>query len=171
MADAVITGGARTAFGRLLGALADFTAADLGRIVIKAALERSGLTGTAPDYVILGQVLQAGAGQIPARQAAVAAGIPMTVPALTINKVCLSGLDAIALADQLIRAGEVEIVVAGGMESMTNAPHLLMGQRTGYKYGDVTIKDHMALDGLTDPWDAIPMGESTERLGAKHHIS
>jgi acetyl-CoA C-acetyltransferase len=119
----------------------------------------------------MGQVLQAGAGQIPARQAAAGAGIPMTTPALTINKVCLSGLDAIALADQLIRAGEFEIVVAGGMESMTNAPHLLTGQRAGYKYGDVTVKDHMALDGLTDAWDCCSMGESTERRGADLGIS
>ena len=119
----------------------------------------------------MGQVLQAGAGQIPARQAAVEAGIPMTVPALTINKVCLSGLDAIALADQLIRAGEFDIVVAGGMESMTNAPHLLLGQRGGYKYGDVVVKDHMALDGLTDAWDCCSMGESTERHNARHGIT
>ena len=167
----VIVSGARTPMGRLLGNLKDLQATQLGAIAIKAALERGGVSPDQVQYVIMGQVLQAGAGQIPARQAAVGAGIPMSVPALTINKVCLSGLDAIALADQLIRAGEVDIVVAGGMESMTNAPHLLMGQRTGYKYGDVTIKDHMALDGLTDPWDAVPMGESTERLGAKHHIS
>ncbi len=167
----VIVSGARTPMGRLLGNLKDMQATQLGAIAIKAALERAGVSPDQVQYVIMGQVLQAGAGQIPARQAAVGAGIPMSVPALTINKVCLSGLDAIALADQLIRAGEADIIVAGGMESMTNAPHLLMGQRTGYKYGDVTIKDHMALDGLTDPWDAIPMGESTERLGAKHHIS
>jgi acetyl-CoA C-acetyltransferase len=167
MPDAVITGGARTAFGRLLGALADFTAADLGRIVIKAALDRSGLTGTDPEYVIMGQVLQAGAGQIPARQAAVAAGIPMTVPALTINKVCLSGLDAIALAAQLIRAGEFEIVVAGGMESMTRAPHLLPGARTGHKFGSIELADAMALDGLTDPFDHSPMGKLTDSHNAR----
>ena len=167
MPDAVITGGARTAFGRLLGALADFTAADLGRIVIKAALERSGLTGTDPEYVIMGQVLQAGAGQIPARQAAVAAGIPMTVPALTINKVCLSGLDAIALAAQLIRAGEFDIVVAGGMESMTRAPHLLPGARTGHKFGSIELADAMALDGLTDPFDHSPMGKLTDSHNAR----
>jgi acetyl-CoA C-acetyltransferase len=167
MPDAVITGGARTAFGRLLGALADFTAADLGRIVIKAALDRSGLTGTDPEYVIMGQVLQAGAGQIPARQAAVAAGIPMTVPALTINKVCLSGLDAIALAGQLIRAGEFEIVVAGGMESMTRAPHLLPGARTGHKFGSIELTDAMALDGLTDPFDHSPMGKLTDSHNAR----
>jgi acetyl-CoA C-acetyltransferase len=167
MPDAVITGGARTAFGRLLGALADFTAADLGRIVIKAALDRSGLTGADPEYVIMGQVLQAGAGQIPARQAAVAAGIPMTVPALTINKVCLSGLDAIALAAQLIRAGEFEIVVAGGMESMTRAPHLLPGARTGHKFGSIELADAMALDGLTDPFDHSPMGKLTDSHNAR----
>jgi acetyl-CoA C-acetyltransferase len=117
------------------------------------------------EYVIMGQVLQAGTGQITARQAAVAAGIPMTTPAVTVNKVCLSGMDAIALADQLIRAGEFDIVVAGGMESMTNAPHLLMNHRQGNKYGDVLVRDHTAFDGLMDPWDGIPMGESTERSG------
>ncbi|MDG4823388.1 acetyl-CoA C-acetyltransferase [Asanoa sp. WMMD1127] len=163
----VIVGGARTPMGRLLGNLKDFPATKLGGFAIKGALERAGVTPNQVDYVIMGQVLQAGAGQIPARQAAVEAGIPMSVPALTINKVCLSGLDAIALADQLIRAGEAEIVVAGGMESMTNAPHLMLGQRGGYKYGDVTVKDHMALDGLTDAFDQISMGESTDRLGAK----
>jgi len=169
--SSVIVAGARTPMGRLLGNLKDFKATELGAAAIKAALERAGIEGSQVQYVIMGQVLQAGAGQIPARQAAVGAGIPMTVPALTINKVCLSGLDAIALADQLIRAGEVEIVVAGGMESMTNAPHLLMGQRTGYKYGDVTISDHMALDGLTDAWQGIPMGETTEVDGRKWNIS
>jgi acetyl-CoA C-acetyltransferase len=169
--SSVIVAGARTPMGRLLGNLKDFKATELGAVAIKAALERAGVAPEQVQYVIMGQVLQAGAGQIPARQAAVGAGIPMTVPALTINKVCLSGLDAIALADQLIRAGEVEIVVAGGMESMTNAPHLLMGQRTGYKYGDVTVKDHMALDGLTDAWQGIPMGETTEVDGRKWNIS
>lgn len=167
----VLVAGARTPNGKLLGGLGDQTATKLGAHAISAALERAGVSADQVDYVIMGQVLQAGAGQIPARQAAVAAGIPMTVPALTVNKVCLSGLNAIALADQLIRAGEIEIAVAGGMESMTGAPHLLTGQRKGYKYGDVTVKDHMALDGLTDPWDGIPMGESTEnhntRLGIK----
>ena len=167
MPEAVITGGARTAFGRLLGSLKDFTAADLGGIVIKAALERSGLTGADPEYVIMGQVLQAGAGQIPARQAAVAAGIPMTVPAITINKVCLSGLDAIALAAQLIRAGEFEIVVAGGMESMTRAPHLLPGARSGHKFGPIELADAMALDGLTDPFDHSPMGQLTDAHNAR----
>ncbi|MFG1802996.1 acetyl-CoA C-acetyltransferase [Micromonospora carbonacea] len=167
----VIVSGARTPMGRLLGNLKDLPATKLGGIAIKAALERAGVPPEQVQYVIMGQVLQAGTGQIPARQAAVEAGIPMSVPALTINKVCLSGLDAIALADQLIRAGEFDVVVAGGMESMTNAPHLLLGQRAGYKYGDVTIKDHMALDGLTDAWDCCSMGESTERHGARHGIT
>jgi acetyl-CoA C-acetyltransferase len=167
----VIVSGARTPMGRLLGNLKDLPATKLGAIAIKGALERAGVGADQVQYVIMGQVLQAGTGQIPARQAAVEAGIPMSVPALTINKVCLSGLDAIALADQLIRAGEFDIVVAGGMESMTNAPHLLLGQRSGYKYGDVVIKDHMALDGLTDAWDCCAMGESTERHGVKHGIT
>jgi acetyl-CoA C-acetyltransferase len=167
----VIVSGARTPMGRLLGNLKDLSATKLGGVAIKAALERAGVAPDQVQYVIMGQVLQAGAGQIPARQAAVEAGIPMSTPALTINKVCLSGLDAIALADQLIRAGEFDIVVAGGMESMTNAPHLLIGQRSGYKYGDVVIKDHMALDGLTDAYDCCSMGESTERHGAKHGIT
>jgi len=171
MPEAVITGGARTATGRLLGSLKDFAAVDLGRIVIRSALERSGLTGADPEYVIMGQVLQAGAGQIPARQAAVAAGIPMTVPALTINKVCLSGLDAIALAAQLIRAGEFEIVVAGGMESMTRAPHLLPGARAGHKFGPIEMADAMALDGLTDPFDHSPMGKLTDAHNARLGIT
>ncbi|WP_433529649.1 acetyl-CoA C-acetyltransferase [Micromonospora sp. CA-263727] len=167
----VIVSGARTPMGRLLGNLKDLPATKLGGIAIKAALERAGVAPDQVQYVIMGQVLQAGAGQIPARQAAVAAGIPMSVPALTINKVCLSGLDAIALADQLIRAGEFDVVVAGGMESMTNAPHLMLGQRAGYKYGDVVIKDHMALDGLTDAGDCCSMGESTERHGGVRGIT
>ncbi|WP_415646386.1 acetyl-CoA C-acetyltransferase [Stackebrandtia soli] len=167
----VIVHGARTPNGKLLGALTDVSATKLGGHAIKAALERAGVTGDQVDYVIMGQVLQAGAGQMPARQAAVNAGIPMNVPAISINKVCLSGLNAVALADQLIRAGECEIVVAGGMESMTGAPHLLMGQRKGYKYGDVTMADHMALDGLTDAYDGIPMGESTENHNGRLDIS
>jgi acetyl-CoA C-acetyltransferase len=167
MPDAVIVGGARTAVGRLLGSLSDFSAADLGGIVIRAALERAGLTGDQVDYVIMGQVLQAGAGQIPSRQAAVAGGIPMTVPSITINKVCLSGLDAIALAAQLIRAGEFDVVVAGGMESMSRAPHLLPGSRKGFRFGSAELVDAMALDGLTDPFDHVSMGESTERHNAR----
>ena len=163
MREAVITGGARTANGRLLGSLKDFPAARLGGIVIKAALERSGISADQADYVIMGQVLQAGAGQNPARQAAVAAGLPMSVPAMTINKVCLSGLESIALAAQLIRAGEFDIVVAGGMESMTGAPHLLPGARAGHKYGSIEVLDSMARDGLTDAFDQSPMGELTDR--------
>jgi acetyl-CoA C-acetyltransferase len=167
MPGSVIVSGARTPIGRLLGALSDFTAMDLGGLAIKAALERAGITGGQVDYVIMGQVLQAGQGQITARQAAVKGGIPMTVPALTVNKVCLSGLDAIALADQLIGAGEFEVVVAGGMESMTNAPHLLPGARAGFKYGDATLVDSMAHDGLFCAFDLCAMGESTERHNAR----
>jgi acetyl-CoA C-acetyltransferase len=170
-ASSVIVAGARTPMGRLLGSLKDYSGADLGGVAIRAALERAGVVPDQVDYVILGQVLQAGAGQLPARQAAVAAGIPMRVPSITINKVCLSGLNAIALADQLIRAGEVEIVVAGGMESMTNAPHLLPKSRSGYKYGSIELLDAMAYDGLTDAFDKIAMGESTEHYNAKLGIS
>ncbi|MFI9625547.1 acetyl-CoA C-acetyltransferase [Streptomyces sp. NPDC052042] len=167
----VIVAGARTPMGRLLGSLKSFSAAELGGIAIKAALDRAGIGGDQVEYVIMGQVLQAGAGQIPARQAAVKAGIPMNVPALTINKVCLSGLDAIALADQLIRAGEFDVVVAGGQESMTNAPHLLPKSREGYKYGAVEMLDSMAHDGLTDAYDNIPMGESTEHHNTRLGLS
>ncbi|MCX4983524.1 acetyl-CoA C-acetyltransferase [Streptomyces sp. NBC_00250] len=167
----VIVAGARTPMGRLLGSLKSFSGAELGGFAIKAALDRAGIGGDQVQYVIMGQVLQAGAGQIPARQAAVKAGIPMNVPALTINKVCLSGLDAIALADQLIRAGEFDIVVAGGQESMTNAPHLLPKSREGFKYGAIEMLDSMAYDGLTDSFEGVAMGESTEkhntRLGIK----
>lgn len=159
----VIVAGARTPMGRLLGSLKSFSGADLGGFAIKAALDRAGITGDQVQYVIMGQVLQAGAGQIPARQAAVNAGIPMSVPALTVNKVCLSGLDAIALADQLIRAGEFDVIVAGGQESMTNAPHLLSKSREGFKYGAIGMLDSMAHDGLTDPFEGIAMGESTEK--------
>jgi acetyl-CoA C-acetyltransferase len=166
MRDAVIVGGARTAVGRLLGSLSGFSGADLGGFVIAEALRRAGVPAGRVDYVIMGQVLQAGAGQIPARQAAAAAGVPMTVPALTINKVCLSGLDAIALAAQLIRAGEFDVVVAGGMESMSQAPHLLPGARKGFRFGSAELVDSMALDGLTDAFDHVSMGESTERHNA-----
>ncbi|MBG0821236.1 acetyl-CoA C-acetyltransferase [Planomonospora sp. ID91781] len=167
MPGSVIVAGARTPIGRLLGSLSGLSAAELGGIAIKAALERSGVAPEAVQYVIMGQVLQAGAGQIPSRQAAVRAGIPMSVPSLTINKVCLSGMDAIALADQLIRAGEFDVVVAGGMESMSNAPHLLPGLRRGVKYGEAGIVDSMAHDGLTDAYDQVSMGESTERHNAR----
>ena len=167
----VIVGAARTPVGRLLGALASKSASELGGVAIAAALERAGVAPDRVQYVIMGQVLQAGAGQITARQAAVAAGIPMTIPALTVNKVCLSGLDAIALAAQLVRLGEHDVVVAGGMESMTRAPHLLLNSRAGYKYGPVTVEDSMALDGLTDAFDHLSMGESTERSGRKLGIT
>jgi acetyl-CoA C-acetyltransferase len=171
VASSVIVSGARTPMGRLLGNLKHLPATELGGRAIAGALERGGVRPDQVQYVIMGQVLQAGTGQITARQAAVAAGIPMTTPALTVNKVCLSGLDAIALADQLIRAGEFDIVVAGGMESMTSAPHLLMNHRQGNKFGDVLVRDHTAFDGLVDPWDGISMGESTERSGAKLGIT
>ncbi|MFI5773751.1 acetyl-CoA C-acetyltransferase [Streptomyces sp. NPDC051658] len=167
----VIVAGARTPMGRLLGSLKSFSGADLGGFAIKAALDRAGIGGDQVEYVIMGQVLQAGAGQIPARQAAVKAGIPMNVPALTVNKVCLSGLDAIALADQLIRAGEFDVVVAGGQESMTNAPHLLPKSREGHKYGAIEMLDSMAYDGLTDAYENIPMGESTEKHNSRLGLS
>jgi acetyl-CoA C-acetyltransferase len=158
----VIVGGARTPIGKLLGGLKDVSATDLGGHAIAAALQRSGVAPEHIDYVVMGQVLQAGTGQIPARQAAVKGGIAMSVPAVTINKVCLSGLNAVALADQLIRAGECDVVVAGGMESMTQAPHLLPDSRSGYKYGNITIVDHMAYDGLWDAFTDQPMGSLTD---------
>jgi acetyl-CoA C-acetyltransferase len=169
---AVLVAGARTPMGRLLGALTEFSAADLGGVAIRGALDKAGVAPQDVQYVIMGQVLTAGAGQIPARQAAVAAGIPMTVPALTINKVCLSGMDAIALAAQLVRLGEFDLVVAGGQESMTQAPHLLPGSRQGYKYGDVPLRDHMAYDGLWDAFTDQAMGELTEAAnGSDRHFS
>ncbi|MEN3298989.1 acetyl-CoA C-acetyltransferase [Pseudonocardia sp.] len=171
MAESVIVAGARTPVGRLLGSLKGFSGAQLGGVAIKAALERAGVAPEKVDYVIMGQVLTAGAGQIPARQAAFAAGIPMDVPALTINKVCLSGIDAIALADQLIRAGEFDIVVAGGQESMTQAPHLLPKSREGFKFGDVTMTDHMSLDGLFCAFDQVAMGAATEKANGRYEIT
>jgi acetyl-CoA C-acetyltransferase len=153
------------------GSLKDFSGAQLGGVAIRAALERAGVSGDQVQYVIMGQVLTAGAGQIPARQAAVAGGIPMNIPALTVNKVCLSGLDAIALADQLIRAGEFDVVVAGGQESMTQAPHMLMKSREGYKFGEVTALDHMAHDGLFCAFDQCAMGASTEKFNSRYEIS
>ena len=171
MGDPVIIGGARTAIGRLLGSLAGFSAADLGGFAIKGALDRAAVQPADVQYVIMGHVLQAGAGQITARQAAVKADIPMTTPAVTVNKVCLSGLDAIAMAADLIRLDEYDVIVAGGMESMTNAPHLLRNSRRGFKYGPVEMADSMALDGLTDAFDGLSMGESTERHNKKLGIS
>ncbi len=158
----VVVAGARTPIGALLGSLSALSAVELGARAVAGALHRAGVEPAQVDYVILGQVLQAGCGQLPARQAAVRAGIPMTVPALTVNKVCLSGLSAIALADQLIRAGECELVVAGGMESMSQAPHLLAGSRAGHRYGPVTMLDHLAHDGLEDAFSAQSMGALTE---------
>jgi acetyl-CoA C-acetyltransferase len=162
MSGNVIVAGARTPIGRLLGGLKDLSAADLGGVAIQGALAKAGITGDQVDYVIMGQVIQAGAGQITARQAAVKGGIPMDVPSITINKVCLSGINAIALADQLIRAGEHEIVVAGGMESMTNAPHVLPKSREGFKYGDVSLVDSMAYDALYDQFTTQAMGLLTD---------
>jgi acetyl-CoA C-acetyltransferase len=163
MSGSVIVAGARTPIGRLLGGLKDQTAADLGGVAIKGALEKAGVAGDQVEYVIMGQVIQAGAGQITARQAAQKGGIPLDVPSITINKVCLSGINAIALADQLIRAGEHDIIVAGGMESMTNAPHLLPKSRQGFKYGDVTLVDSMAYDALWDMFTEQAMGALTEQ--------
>lgn len=160
---AVLISGARTPIGKLQGSLSSLSATDLGSIAMRAAMERSGVAPTQVDYVVMGHVLQAGAGQISARQAAAKAGIPMSVPSLNINKVCLSGLDSIALAAQLINGGEFDVVLAGGMESMTNAPHLLMGSRQGHKYGDITMLDHMAHDGLHDAFTDQPMGALTEQ--------
>jgi acetyl-CoA C-acetyltransferase len=163
LTTSVIVAGARTPVGKLMGSLKDFSGSDLGGIAISAALEKAKVPASLVEYVIMGQVLTAGAGQMPARQSAVAAGIGWDVPSLTINKMCLSGIDAIALADQLIRAGEFDVVVAGGQESMTKAPHLLMDSRAGYKYGDVTVLDHMAYDGLHDVFTDQPMGALTEQ--------
>ena len=167
----VIVAGARTPMGRLLGGLKTLKASDLGGVAIKAALERAGVTPEQVDYVIMGQVLQAGAGQMSSRQAAVAAGISMDVPALTVNKVCLSGMEAIMLADQLIRSGDHEIIVAGGMESMTNAPHLLTGSREGVKYGNWTMIDAMAFDGLTCAFDGVAMGEATDKYNERYGLT
>ncbi len=164
MTQSVIVAGARTPIGRLLGGLKTLSGSDLGGLAIKGALEKAGITGDQVDYVIMGQVLTAGAGQMPARQAAFKGGIPLSTPSIGINKVCLSGINAIALADQLIRAGEHEIIVAGGQESMTQAPHFLAGSREGTKYGDTKLTDHMAYDGL---WDALTdqaMGGLTEQI-------
>ncbi|NYE37753.1 acetyl-CoA C-acetyltransferase [Nocardioides cavernae] len=150
MTTSVIVAGARTPIGRLLGGLKDLSAADLGGVAIKGALEKAGVAPDQVDYLIMGQVILAGAGQNPARSAGIAAGLPMSLPSITINKVCLSGINAIAMADQLIRAGEHDVVVAGGMESMTQAPHLLPKSREGFKYGDTTLVDSMAYDALYD---------------------
>ncbi len=166
MPGSYIVAGARTPIGKLSGAFAGLSGTDLGGVAIAAAMERSGITPDQVDYVVMGQVLQAGTGQITARQAAVNAGIPMTVAAITINKVCLSGLNAIQIADMLIETGQAEIVVAGGMESMTNAPYLLPGARAGYRAGDKTVVDSMMYDGLFCAFDACAMGAGTEKYAA-----
>ena len=166
MAGSVILAGARTPIGKLSGAFASFSAADLGGFAIKAALERAGLTPEQVDYVFMGQVLQAGAGQIPSRQAAVNAGVPMSVPSTTVNKVCLSGLNAIYLADKIVQSGDADIVVAGGMESMTKAPYLLPGARAGYRLGDQKVVDSMMYDGLFCAFDQVAMGAGTEKYAA-----
>lgn len=166
MAEAVIVAGARTPFGRLQGGLSSLTAVQLGGKAIAGALGRAGITGDDVEYVIMGQVLQAGLGQGPARQAAVEAGIPMNVPGVTVNKLCLSGINAITQAAQLVRAGEYDVVVAGGQESMSLAPHLLEKSRSGYKYGDVVVKDHMDYDGLWDAFTDQAMGGLTEDANA-----
>ena len=171
MPGSVIVSGARTPIGKLSGALKSFPAVDLGGIAIKAALGKAGIVGDQVDYVIMGHVIQAGAGQMTARQAAVKGGIPMGVPALTVNKVCLSGLDAIALADQLIGYGEFDVVVAGGMESMTNGPYMLPGARQGYRYGNATLLDATAHDALFCAFDLIGMGDATDRYNQKLGIS
>ncbi|MDT0179153.1 acetyl-CoA C-acetyltransferase [Microbacterium sp. ARD31] len=161
--DIVIVAAARTPQGRLKGQLAPFTAPQLGAFAIRGALERGGVAPASVDAVILGQVLAAGSGQNPARQAAVGAGLGWDVPATSVNKVCLSGLTAIIDAKRMIAVGDASVVVAGGMESMTRAPHLLMGSRDGWTYGSVEVLDHMAVDGLTDAYDGVSMGLSTER--------
>jgi acetyl-CoA C-acetyltransferase len=167
MAGSVIVAGARTPVGKLSGALSSFSAADLGGFAIEAALQRAGLTPEQIEYVFMGHVLQAGAGQITARQAAVKAGIGMNVPATTVNKVCPSGMHSIYLADLMIQAGDADVVVAGGMESMSNAPYLLPGARTGYRLGDNKVVDSMMYDGLWDQFDQVAMGASTEAYCAK----
>jgi len=169
--DVVIIAGARTPFARINGNLAGRTAVELGTVAIRGALEKAGVSPDDVDAVIMGQVLQAGAGQNPAKQAAVAAGIPWRVPATTINKVCLSGLVAITDAARLIRLGEASVVVAGGQESMTRAPHLLPGSRGGYTYGTVEVLDHAAADGLTDAFDHDSMGASTERFNERYGMT
>ena len=171
MEEIYIVGAARTPIGKFGGTLAKTPASDLGALIIKEVLKRAGVKSEQVSEVIMGQVLTAGAGQMPARQAAVAGGIPWDVPSLTINKMCLSGIDAIALADQLIRAGEFEVVVAGGMESMTQAPHLLANSRTGTKYGDTKLVDAMAHDGLTDTFDQVAMGKLTEESNSRYGLT
>ncbi len=167
MSGSVIVAGARTPIGKLAGGLAGFSASDLGGFAIREALTRAGIAPDTVDYVLMGQVLLAGGGQMTARQAAVAAGIPMSVPSAVVNKVCLSGINSIYQADLLIRSGEADIVVAGGMESMTNAPYLLPDARSGMRLGDRKVIDSMMFDGLTCAFDRVAMGLGTERYGKK----
>lgn len=170
-ADVVVVGAARTPNGRLKGALAPVSAVDLGAAAIAAALDRGGVAPEVVDLVVMGSVLQGGLGQCPARQAAVAAGVGWDVPASTVNRVCLSGLSAVIDAARAIRCGDAEVVVAGGMESMSNAPHLLVGSRFGYSFGDVTLVDSMARDGLSDAWSRESMGLDTDRRTAQYPAS
>lgn len=171
MAGSIILAGARTPIGKLSGSLAGFEATDLGALAIRAALQRAGLTPEQVDYVFMGQVLLGGAGQMTARQASTKAGIPMSVPSTTVNKVCLSGLNAIHLADLYIQSGEADIVVAGGMESMTNAPYLMPGARAGLRMGDSKVIDSMMFDGLFCAIDQLAMGAGTEKYAATVGIS
>ena len=171
MPGSLIVSGARTPIGKMSGALAGFSAMELGGIAIGAALERAGVRPEQVDYVYMGQVLQAGQGQITARQAAVKAGVPLTTPATTINKVCLSGLNSIYLADQMIAAGEADIVIAGGMESMTRAPYLMQNGRAGYRYGNAELLDAIVQDGLFCAFEACLMGLGTERYAQSAGIS
>jgi acetyl-CoA C-acetyltransferase len=163
----VLLAGARTPIGRLQGSLASQSATDLGAVAIAGALDRAGLTGDDVDFAYLGNVVSAGIGQVPARRAAADAGIPLTVPSTLLNRACLSGMHAIHLASQMIRLGEAEVVVAGGMESMTNAPHLLMKARSGYRIGNGTLVDSMMYDGLTCTIEQCAMGKATERFAAE----
>src|SRR3954449_12004018 len=167
MPGSYIVAGARTPIGKMSGALASLSAADLGGAAIAAALERAGVSPDEVEHVLMGQVLMAGQGQVPSRQAAVKAGIPMSTPSVNINKVCLSGLNTVYLADQMIAAGEADVVVAGGMESMTNAPYLAPGARSGFRYGNVELADAILKDGLWCSFDACLMGLSTERYSAR----
>ncbi|WP_306300807.1 beta-ketoacyl synthase N-terminal-like domain-containing protein, partial [Microbacterium sp. BF1] len=169
--DVVIVAAARTPQGRLKGQLAAFTAPQLGSLAIRGALEQGSIAPADIDAVIVGQVLAAGSGQNAARQAAIGAGIGWDVPAHSVNKVCLSGLTAVIDAARMIRTGDAEVVVAAGMESMTRAPHLLMGSRDGWAYGSVEVLDHMAYDGLTDAYDRESMGASTERHNARFDLT
>ncbi len=171
MPGSVIVSAARTPIGKQAGGLAGFTAQELGGFAIKAALERAGIAGDAVDYVIMGQVLQAGQGQITARQAAEKGGVPMSVPAMTLNKVCLSGINALYAADQMINAGDADVVVAGGMESMTKAPYLLPGARAGYRMGNAELIDSMIHDGLWCAFDAVHMGSGTEKYAGQYEVT